>query len=312
MARKIYLAFVLILALLTTSCLSILIPQDPPNYSDYLERKADLENRFAQNQQMARSIYESAPSTDSFIRAIEQCQVDTSDLYFHNKCYSFVFLSRVDKTLCQSIGKYQMAQYECYRVLLKNLKIENSEINSFCPDHMCFASYLSLDPKNQKFQHPQISDVKLRYLSIYDRATYSSEIAGLQNDQRQTGLYFHELLYAGLRTNGSLTRASSMLGYDLNLVLQGFPFGIGFGLYDLRNDIKSVDLVLSTAPKKDASVRIAAGVLIKDGTANSYHVTYGIGFLGITPLIELSSDFKKEHQLNLGITYMFQIPRRSR
>lgn len=293
MRFKIY--FVLIALVFNAGCFSMLIRKDNP----------DAESLGINTQKQLEEVGKLARGLSTEL-AVQSCAAQSTK-FLQRVCYASFFKENTDQNTCKKLSTHTIAQYTCYFELLKDRRLKRSELNQFCPDSMCLAVYA--------YRHYGTDGTLAELLIHRERARQiemetSYQLPSLVTNSSAQGLEFNEVLYAALRTN----RAYG-LGYDLNFKYNNSELpSIGFGYYNLAGKMYSFDIVISGV-QKPAAARLALGAEFKDDYHTRYHLLYAFGVgaksLGVAPLIEVSSDFNKDHQLVVGIMLLFQVSRKN-
>ncbi len=242
-------------------------------------------------------------SKQALDKSVEQCGQKPTK-YIQRLCYAHLFANNKDKKVCKELSENPIGQYSCYFEIIKDQRLKRSDLKTFCPDSMCRAVFA--------YRHYGTDGAQADLLPYREQARLIENETSYQLPLASTpparGLDFSEVLHAELRTNRALG-----IGYDLNFRNEGKEIpGFGIGLYNLAEKIFSIDVVISGV-QKPVSVRLALGAEFKDNYDTRYHLLYSLGLgskvAGMGPLIEISSDFKKDHQFVLGFTILFQVPR---
>ncbi len=298
---KFKLVFFILIGLANTGCFSLLVKKDNSAEEAYRARLQQQQDEAEKKYSTAKRIYLDSPNLKGLKKAVEFCQTIPS-LFEQRMCYGNVFYKTQDKHVCKEFVANHMAQYICYAQVLNEKKILASEAKIFCPDEVCLSAYA--------YRHYGTEGAQPELLSYRDEARKIETEAGYRRQIEMPsyppkGFEFHEVVHAEARTNRAFG-----LGYDLNFKYDGDELpSLGLGYYNLAEKIFAFDLVIS-AVKKPVAARLALGAEFKDNYDTRYHLLYALGLsgqlAGAAPLLEISSDFKKDHQLVLGFMFLFQ------
>jgi len=287
--------FLAAILILNTGCFSMLIRKGENESEVYWTKLKE------KNEELAKL----APEQDLKI-SIEHCGQKPTK-YIQRLGYSNLFEKNEDTKLCKSLSGYSNAQYVCYFEIIKDKRLKRSEVKSFCPDKMCLAVF-AYRHYGTDGAEPEFLAYREHARQIENEMSYSLPPASAPPPTR--GLEFHEVLHAELRTNRAFG-----VGYDLNFKYDGNEIpSLGIGYYNLAEKIYFVDVVVSGV-QKPVAARLALGAEFTDDNQTRYHLLYALGLGvksgGFAPLLELSSDFKKDHQLVLGFMLLFQPARKN-
>ena len=292
---------VIIMCLVNTGCFSLLIRKYNSDEETYRAQVKLQQDEAAKKYKSAKDIYLATPNLEGMKKAIAYCQTIES-LFEQRMCYADVFTFNKDKAVCKDFVNNSIAQYTCYVQLLKEKKLLASEVKSFCPDKVCLGAYA--------YRHYGMEGSLPEFQSFRDEARKIESETGYHRQKNRIsypsrGLEFHEVLHLEARTNRAFG-----VGYDLNFKYDGSEIpSIGFGYYNLTENIYFLDVVVSGV-QKPVAARLALGAEFKKGYDTRYHLLYALGLsvksAGVAPLLEISSDFQKDHQVVLGLMFLFQ------
>jgi hypothetical protein len=287
--------FVVIVLVLNAGCFSMLIRKGDSESEIYWTKLKE------QNDELSK-----IDVKQGIDKSIEQCEQKPTK-YIQRLCYANLFVNNEDKKLCKSLTGTTVGQYICYFQIIKDKRLKRSEVKSFCPDSMCLAVF-AYRHYGTDGADPEFLPYRERARQIENETSYSLSPAAMPPPT--LSLEFHEVLHSELRTNRAFG-----VGYDLNFKYGGNELpSIGIGYYNLAEKIYSVDVVVSGV-QKPVVARLAIGAEFKDDYETRYHLLYALGLgvksAGVAPLLELSSDFKKDHQLVLGFMILFQPARKN-
>lgn len=293
--------FFILVGLVNTGCFSLLIKKDNSAEEAYRATLKQRQDEAEKKYTTAKRIYSENSNLKGLKKAVDFCQT-IPNLFEQRMCYGEIFFEIQDKNICKEFSANHRAQYICYAQVLNEMKILASEAKIFCPDKMCLSAYAYRHYGTEGAQ-PELQTYRDDARRIETEMGYHRQIEMISYPSK--GYDFHEVLHAELRTNRAFG-----LGYDLNFNYDGGEWpGLGLGYYNLAEKIFAIDLVIS-AVQEPAAARLALGAEFKDNYDTRYHMLYALGvsgkLAGAAPLIEISSDFKKDHQLVLGFMFLFQ------
>lgn len=298
---KFRLLLIVLIGLASTGCFSVLIKKDNSAEEAYREKIKFQQDEANKKYDTAKGIYLVSPNLNGLKKAVEFCQT-IANLFERRTCYGEIFSKNQDKNICKEFDANQIVQYICYAQVLKEKKILASEAKTFCPDTICLSAYAYRHYGTEGAQ-PELQPYREEARKIESETGYHRQIERISYPSK--GLEFHEVWHTELRTNRAFG-----LGYDLNFKYNGSELpSLGIGYYNLAEKIYSIDLTIS-AVQKPVAARIALGAEFKADYETRYHVLYALGLsgklAGAAPLLEISSDFKKDHQVVLGFMFLFQ------
>lgn len=293
MRIKLFFAFAILAV--NTGCFSIMIRKDGSESGSYWTKTTQ------QSEEAAK-----IDGDLNFEKSLEHCRLKSTK-YVQRRCYSNLFKNNVDKSVCKELSLNPIAHYTCYFEIIKDKRLKRADLKSFCPDMMCLSVY-AYRHYGTDGAEPELLPYREQARKIENETSYQVPPASAMAPSQ--GFEFYEVLHGEGRTNRAFG-----VGYDLNFKYNGSEIpSIGIGYYNLAEKIYTIDLVISGV-QKPAAARLALGAQFKDNYDTRYHLLYALGVgaksLGAGPLLEISSDFKKDHQAVIGIMLLFQMPRKN-
>lgn len=300
--------FYLLIIFLISSC-SLLLPKTEQAY--VAERAASEKIKSSQNAKIhaeAIKVFENRPNQAGLDAAIGLCKT-ANEIVSREECYQKLFPQTYSYVDCEKLKKNEEAQHVCFVDVFRRHKIDPGSARYQCKKNkICERAFLSTtnvydvrDPYFETAKKEFFAHEKAKSAEIQKKFTYSSSERSLLSDINYN---FYEVFYVGVKTNQSIS-----FGYDFNLPrVFSMPVGLGVSLYDVKENIRSVDFAVSDVDK-NWSVRLAIGARFQDDKNTKYHAGWGIGIKGLTLYLEGSSDFKKDSEFVIGLLYLARIPR---
>lgn len=300
--------FLFIFLLLTTSC-SLLLPKTEQQYvKDRRSSEKEKATQFAKNQAAAVRAYQNQPNQAGLERAIDICK-SSNEIAVREECFQKLFPETFSYPDCEKLKKNEEAQHICFIDVLRRHKIDSSSARFQCKNNkVCLRAFLSTtnvydvkDPYYASAKKEFFAYQQAKATELSKKYTYSGGERSLLSD---INYQFYEIVYVGAKTNKSFS-----VGYDFNLPkIFPFPAGLGFSLYDVKENIRAVDFAISD-DGNPWSVRLGVGARFQDAKNTKYHAGWGVGLKGLTLYFEGSSDFKNDNEFVIGLLFLVRIPR---